>query len=79
LYEQAQKIDFCIGLHQANGSAAAVDMMVNPDSSRDFFNQYRIFNVSALFRIMNAGIPKTFPKLRFGFIETGVMGALGNL
>ena len=70
LYEQAQKIDFCIGLHQANGSAAAVDMMVNPDGSRDFFNQYRIFNVGALFRIMNAGIPKTFPKLRFGFIET---------
>ena len=70
LYEQAQKIDFCIGLHQANGSAAAVDMMVNPDGCRDFFNQYRIFNVGALFRIMNAGIPKIFPKLRFGFIET---------
>jgi uncharacterized protein len=70
LYEQAQKIDFCIGLHQANGSAAAVDMMVNPDGSRDFFNQYRIFNVGALFRIMNGGIPRMFPKLRFGFIET---------
>jgi uncharacterized protein len=70
LYEQAQKINFCIGLHQANGSAAAVDMMVNPDGSRDFFNQYRIFNVGALFRILNCGIPKRFPKLRFGFIET---------
>jgi predicted TIM-barrel fold metal-dependent hydrolase len=70
LYEEAQKINFCIGLHQSNGSAAAVDMMVNPDGSRDFFNQYRIFNVGALFRIMNCGIPKRFPKLRFGFIET---------
>jgi uncharacterized protein len=70
LYEQAQKINFSIGLHQANGSAAAVDMMVNPDGSRDFFNQYRIFNVGALFRILNCGIPKMFPKLRFGFIET---------
>jgi predicted TIM-barrel fold metal-dependent hydrolase len=70
LYEEAQKINFCVGLHQANGSAAAVDMMVNPDGSRDFFNQYRIFNVGALFRIMNCGIPKMFPKLRFGFIET---------
>ena len=70
LYEEAQRINFCIGLHQSNGSAAAVDMMVNPDGSRDFFNQYRIFNVGALFRIMNCGIPKMFPKLRFGFIET---------
>src|SRR5262245_47030533 len=70
LYEEAQKINFCIGLHQSNGSAAAVDMMVNPDGSRDFFNQYRIFNVGALFRIINGGIPKMFPKLRFGFIET---------
>jgi predicted TIM-barrel fold metal-dependent hydrolase len=70
LYEAAQKLDFCIGLHQSNGSAAAVDMMVNPDGSRDFFNQYRIFNVGALFRIINCGLPKLFPKLRFGFIET---------
>ena len=70
LYEKAQEMNFCIGLHQSNGSAAAVDMMVNPDGSRDFFNQYRIFNVGALFRIINCGIPKLFPKLRFGFIET---------
>src|SRR5215470_17967010 len=44
LYEEAEKRDLSIGLHQSNGSAAAVDMMVNPDGSRDFFNQYRIFN-----------------------------------
>ena len=43
LYEQAEKMNFCIGLHQSNGSAAAVDMMVNPDGSRDFFNQYQNF------------------------------------
>jgi predicted TIM-barrel fold metal-dependent hydrolase len=70
LYEEAQKLNFCMGLHQANGSAAAVEMMVNPDGSRDFFNQYRIFNVGAFFRLVNSGVPKLFPKLRFGFIET---------
>ena len=70
LYEQAEKLNFCIGLHQANGSAAAVDMMVNPDGSRDFFNQYRIFNVGACFRLISSELPKKFPKLRFGFIET---------
>jgi len=42
--------------------------MVNPDGSRDFFNQYRIFNVGAMFRIINCGIPQKFPKLRWGFI-----------
>ncbi len=70
LYEQAEKMNFCIGLHQSNGRSAAVDMMVNPDGSRDFFNQYRIFNVGAMFRLINCGIPQKFPKLRFGFIET---------
>jgi predicted TIM-barrel fold metal-dependent hydrolase len=70
LYQEAEKLNFCIGLHQSNGSAAAVDLMANPDGSRDFFNQYRLFNVGAMFRIINCGIPKKFPKLRFGFIET---------
>jgi len=70
MYECAEKLDFCIGLHQSNGSQAAVDMMVNPDGTRDFFNQYRLFNVGAMFRIFNCGIPEKFPGLRFGFIET---------
>lgn len=70
LYEEASHLDFCIGLHQANGNAEAVDMMVNPDGSRDFFNQYRIFNVGAFFRLVNSGLPKMFPTLRVGFIET---------
>ena len=69
MYELAEKLNFCIGLHQANGSAAAVDMMVNPDGSRDFLIGID-FNVGAMFRILNCGIPQKFPKLRFGFIET---------
>jgi predicted TIM-barrel fold metal-dependent hydrolase len=70
LYDEAEKLNFCVGLHQSNGSAAALDMMVNPDGSRDFFNQYRIFNVGACFRLINSEVPKRFPRLRFGFIET---------
>ncbi len=70
LYEGASGLDFCIGLHQANGNAEAVDMMVNPDGSRDFFNQYRIFNVGAFFKLVNSGLPQMFPRLRVGFIET---------
>jgi predicted TIM-barrel fold metal-dependent hydrolase len=59
-----------IGLHQANGNSDVVGLLANPDGSREFFNQYRIFNVGAFFRLVNSGLPKTFPKLRFGFIET---------
>jgi uncharacterized protein len=70
LYEEASRLDFSIGLHQANGNAEAVSMQANPDGSREFFNQYRIFNVGACFRLINAGLPKMFPRLRFGFIET---------
>ena len=69
-YEEASKLDLCIGLHQSNGNAHLVDMLANPDGTRDFFNQYRIFNVGAFFRLVSSGLPKTFPKLRFGFIET---------
>jgi predicted TIM-barrel fold metal-dependent hydrolase len=70
LYEAAEKMNFCIGLHQANGNWDLVNQMANPDGSRDFFNQYRIFNVGACFRLINSEVPKKFPKLRFGFIET---------
>jgi predicted TIM-barrel fold metal-dependent hydrolase len=70
LYEEAARLDLCIGLHQANGNASVVELLANPDGSREFFNQYRIFNVGACFRLINAGIPKLFPGLRFGFVET---------
>jgi predicted TIM-barrel fold metal-dependent hydrolase len=70
LYEEASRLDLCIGLHQANGNWDIVSKLANPDGSRDFFNQFRIFNVGAFFRLVNAGLPKMFPKLRVGFIET---------
>ena len=44
--------------------------MANPDGSREFFNQYRIFNVGAFFRLVNSGIPQMFQWVRFGFVET---------
>ena len=70
LYDEASRQDMAIGLHQANGNANVVGQLANPDGSREFFNQYRIFNVGAFFRLVNSGLPKMFPKLRFGFIET---------
>lgn len=70
LYEEASRYNLAIGLHQSNGNANVVGMLANPDGSREFFNQYRIFNVGAFFRLVNSGLPKMFPRLRFGFIET---------
>jgi predicted TIM-barrel fold metal-dependent hydrolase len=70
LYEETSRLDMAIGLHQANGNWEVVSRLANPDGSREFFNQYRIFNVGAFFRLVNSGLPQRFPKLRFGFIET---------
>lgn len=70
LYEEASRLDMAIGLHQANGNAELVEAMSNSDGSREFFNQYRIFNVGAFFRLISSGLPQKFPGLRFGFIET---------
>jgi predicted TIM-barrel fold metal-dependent hydrolase len=70
LYDAASRLDMAIGLHQANGNWDLVNLLANPDGSRDFFNQYRIFNVGAFFRWVNSGLPNMFPNLRIGFIET---------
>ena len=79
-YEEASKLDLCIGLHQSNGNAHLVDMLANPDGTRDFFNQYRIFNVGAFFRLVSSGLPKTFPKLRVRLHrDGGVMDPVGGL
>lgn len=70
LYDQASRLNMAIGLHQANGNATVTELLANPDGSRDFFNQYRIFNVGAFFRVVASGLPQMFPQLRFGFVET---------
>jgi predicted TIM-barrel fold metal-dependent hydrolase len=70
LYEEASRLNLPITFHQANGNGGVVELLANPDGSREFFTQYRIFNVGACFRLIRAGVPQMFPQLRFGFVET---------
>ena len=70
LYEEAERLDLCIGIHQANGNAALVDLLAHADGSREFVNQYRIFSPGAFFRVVDSGLLQLFPQLRFGLIES---------
>ena len=70
VYEKAASWNWPIGLHQANGNAGVVDFFSTPEGGREFFNQYRIFNVGAFFLVIQSGLTKVFPGLKVGFIET---------
>ena len=70
LYEEASRLDLCIGVHQANANPGMVDMLSGHERSGERFMQYRIFTVGAFFVWIRTGLPAVFPNLRLGFIET---------
>lgn len=64
LYEEAERLDLPICFHQGTG---------DPDASNTVFTA-RVANLnvlSAFSELAGAHVPDQFPKLRFGFIETG--------
>ncbi len=64
LYEEAERLDLCIAFHQGTGDPSLSNAL---DTAR-----LAEFNVlSAFFHLGGAGIPDRFPRLRFGFVETG--------
>ncbi len=70
VYEQAASWNWPIGLHQANGNAGLVEFFAGHRKGREFFNQYRIFNVGAFFLVIQSGLTAIFPGLKMDFIET---------
>ncbi len=71
LYEEAARLDMCVGIHQSQGNQRVSDLLDNPDGSRDPFSRQHIFVPAAFFKLVNSAVPTTFPTLRFGFVETG--------
>ncbi len=64
LYEEAERLDLAICIHQGVGDP---NVSNTNDSGR-----VSVFNViSAAGSLASAGVPDQFPKLRCGFIETG--------
>jgi len=67
LYEAAANLDLAICIHSGNGSFPMHDYYINETS----FSKFKLLNVAAFNTLLFNGIPDLFPKLRFGFIESG--------
>jgi predicted TIM-barrel fold metal-dependent hydrolase len=69
VYEEAQKLDLAICIHQGQG-APALNNLVDIKRSGTFTHG-RLPPLTAFRNIVANKIPEFFPELRFGFIETG--------
>ncbi|HEX9443781.1 MAG TPA: amidohydrolase family protein [Candidatus Binatia bacterium] len=67
LYEAAGNLDLAVCVHSGSGSFAMHDYYHGETS----FPKFKLLNVAAFHTLLFNGIPDMFPKLRFGFIESG--------
>jgi predicted TIM-barrel fold metal-dependent hydrolase len=67
LYERAAALDLPICVHSGSGSFAMHDYY----STETSFPKFKLLNVTGFHTLIFNGIPDVFPKLRFGFIESG--------
>jgi predicted TIM-barrel fold metal-dependent hydrolase len=67
LYQVASELDMPIAVHIANGNPENADLYRLAPAGR--FAQFRVPTVTACFDLIMSEVPKTFPKLRWGFIE----------
>ena len=67
LYEEASNLGLAICVHSGSGSFAMHDYYNNETS----FAKFKLLNVTAFHTLIFNGVPDIFPKLRFGFIESG--------
>jgi predicted TIM-barrel fold metal-dependent hydrolase len=65
LYEEANRLDLPICVHQGTGDAAI------SNTTLDVANMSVLNVLSAFKSLAAAGVPDQFPRLRFGFIEAG--------
>ncbi len=67
LYQFASDLDMPIAVHIANGNPDNADLYRLAPAGR--FAQFRVPTVTACFDLIMSEVPKTFPMLRWGFIE----------
>ncbi len=67
LYGKATDLNLAICVHSGSGSFAMHDYY----NSETSFPKFKLLNVTAFHTLIFNGIPDVFPKLRFGFIESG--------
>lgn len=69
IYDLAERLDVPIAIHIANASAQLVESLRTRYSMLDGFGTFRVPTMLACYGLLRSGLPKQFPKLRWGFIE----------
>ena len=69
IYEEAIRLDLAIAVHIANGSPALMDQFKPRYDKMGGFAQFRVPTVITCLSVMMSEVPKTFPKLRWSFVE----------
>ena len=69
LYEEAERLNLCIGVHVSNANPAVFEGMRSAYDKAASFYPLRVPTVGSSLVGMMSDIPVTFPKLRWGFIE----------
>ncbi len=68
IYDEAQRLDIPVTVHIANGNPELFRLMTNDAGGG--FSTFRVPTVTACYALIMSEIPRVFPKLRWGFIET---------
>ena len=69
IYEEATRLDMAVAVHIANGSPQLLDQFKPRYDKMGGFAQFRVPTVITCLSLMMSDVPKTFPNLRWGFVE----------
>jgi predicted TIM-barrel fold metal-dependent hydrolase len=68
IYDEAERLDIPVTVHIANGNPDLFKLLNNEAGGG--FSTFRVPTVTACYALIMSEIPRVFPKLRWGFIET---------
>ena len=69
IYDEAKRLNLAIAVHIANGSPQLMDQFKPRYDRMGGFAQFRIPTVITCLSLMMSDVPKSFPKLRWAFVE----------
>ncbi len=69
IYEEATRLNLAVAVHIANGSPQLLDQFKPRYDRMGGFAQFRIPTVITCLSLMMSDVPKTFPQLRWAFVE----------
>jgi predicted TIM-barrel fold metal-dependent hydrolase len=70
IYELCEELDLAVIVHIANGNPDFVDIVRTRYAKGAGFSAFRAPTVIACFELLQSDLPATFPKIRWGFVET---------